>query len=236
MARTEIVVGATALSASLAAGTGSVQLDAIGGYQTFNSSSYHSGHTVPGGFLRPDSDISASVWSPSPAWTELTGSVGEITSSNLSSLSPSSSALFLQVGLGGINPSDRNKPVSITVSAGKSGSFELTTGSLGDSTASLTVVVVEGLAASGIDRASTLFENIGAELADFSFILTEAERFSIGNWSDVSIRTEFSMSVATASSTVNGRVAQVSVQFEGGVNLIEAPPVDAREWRLTWEV
>lgn len=231
MARTEIVVGETALSASLAASTASVQLDAIGGFQTFGSSSFHSGRKVPGGILRPDSDITASNFTPSPAFPELTGSLSEVISSNVSAVSPSSSAMILEVGLGGLNPPDRNKPVSFTLTAAKSGAFTAGTGSAGESTASLTVMVFEG----GSARATRFLGNLSAELADFSFDLTEAERFSIGNWDNVRVRTEFSMSVVTASSTVNGRLSQATVQFEGGVKLFEAPPVDAREWRLTWE-
>lgn len=40
MARTETVIGATALSASLAAGTGLVQLEQLGGFQTHATGSY----------------------------------------------------------------------------------------------------------------------------------------------------------------------------------------------------
>lgn len=45
MARTENVIGSASLAAALAAGTNLVQLEELGGFQTFSSSSYQTGRS-----------------------------------------------------------------------------------------------------------------------------------------------------------------------------------------------
>ena len=239
MARTEIVIGANALSASLASGTGLVQMDEVGGFQTFVSSSYHTGRSKVGtfgGFIRPNSDINTTDWTPTPLFDELDevvpdGAATEITSTTINSVTPITTARVFEVGL--TSPSvvpDNTEVVTVRVNVAKSGSFAVNTGSAGDNTASVEVFVVSA----SLDIASGSFVNIGTDFTSLEFILTKVERFSVANWNDVSVRTEFSMSVATASSAVEGRCTQLEIEF-ARAGFSEAPPVDNRVFRLIWE-
>ena len=239
MARTEIVIGANALSASLASGTGLVQMDEVGGFQTFVSSSYHTGRSkfgAFGGFIRPNSDISTVEWGPTTLFSQISESVpdagtSEITSSAINTVTPSTTASVFEVGL--TSPSvvpDNTEVVTVRVNVAKSGSFAVNTGSAGDNTASVEVFVVSA----SLDIASGSFVDIGTGFTSLEFILTKAERFAVFNWNDVSVRTEFSMSVATASSAVEGRCTQLEIEF-ARAGFSEAPPVDNRVFRLIWE-
>ena len=239
MARTETVIGANALSASLAAGTGLVQVEEIGGFQTFVSSSYHTARSRAGafgGFIRPNSDISTVEWTPTPLFSQISESVpdadaSEIISTAVSTVTPSTTARVFEVGL--TSPSvvpDNTEVITVRVNAAKSGSFSAGTGSVGDNTASLEVFVVSA----SLDIASRSFVDIGTGFTSFEVILTKVERFTVVNWDDVSVRTEFSMSVATASSAVEGRCTQLEIEFNRA-GFSEAPPVDNRIFRLIWE-
>lgn len=234
MARFETVVGATALSASLATGSGLIQLEEVGGFQTFNSSSYNIGRTPPDEFLRPDSDITATNWGPLALFSQLNeatadGAITEITSSAVSSISPVTSSRLFEVGLSLAGPTD---VVSATVrfTAAKSGAFSADTGSAGDSTASVSLSLVEG----STIRAQRTFIDIGTDFELLDFALTDIEIASVDGWQNVAVRGDFDLSVSTGSSTVNGRCTHIEVQL-GVSSVLKAPPVDNRVFRLTWE-
>ena len=232
------VVGRVARDAVMVASGSFVrQVDLVGGFETHGSQSYHTARSQVGafgGFLRPNSDIDVNgvEWGPTPFFDELNevvpdGAATEITSTIVNSETPITTTRIFEVGL--TEPSvapDGIENVTIRVNAARSGSFASGTGSVGEHTASLEVFVKSG----SVAIASRSFLNIGTSFTSFDFELTKAEKFSVGNWDDVSVRSEFSMSVVTGSSTVNGRCTQIEVEFDDG--LLRMPPVDNTIWRI----
>lgn len=234
MARTEIVTGANALSASLAAGTGLIQLEQVGGFQTFNSSSYNTGFTAADEFLRPDGDVTSSDWGPLTLFSQIDevtpdGATTEITSSAVSALAPSSSLRIFEVDVTALDSPKKVTNASISLVVAKSGSFSAATGSAGDSTASLEVQVRQG----AVTLATRTFADIGTDFETVSFVLTDTELAAVTEWDGVRIHAEFDLSVSTGSSAVNGRCTQAQVQLEMS-SILEAPPVDNLVYRLTW--
>ncbi|KKL26012.1 hypothetical protein LCGC14_2399560, partial [marine sediment metagenome] len=174
MARTEVVIGANALSASLAAGSDLIQLEQVGGFQTFNSSSYNTGFKPTNKFLRPDADVTSSDWGSLTLFSRIDevtpdGATTEITSSAVSALAPSSSLRIFEVGLSNA-PGNKVTSASVSLTVAKSGSFSADTGSAGDNTASLTVEIREG----PVIRATRTFAGIGTEYQTVGFALTDA--------------------------------------------------------------
>ncbi len=234
MARIETVVGSNALSASLAAGADLIQLEQVGGFQTFGSSSYNTGKVATTEIIRPDSDVTVADWGPLNLFNQINevtpdGATSEITSSAVSALAPSSSLRLFEVGLVDIVPANKVAVASVSLTVAKSGSFSAATGSAGDSTASLTVEVRQG----AVVRATRTFSAIGTDFAAVNFDLSGAELQSISDWDDVRINAEFALSVSTASSDVEARVTHAQIQLTLST-IIEAPPVDNIVYRLTW--
>ena len=218
------VVGSTARDALLATVTAS-QIDVAGGYRTYASSSYYTGGPIGafGGFIRPDSDVGSGSFGPTPLFTELTGSSGEIFSTGSITITPTSSYDSFEVGLSNplVTPND-NEVVTIRVLAHKTGSAETS------SSATLGVTVRTG----SIDIASQSFTLTNTVQA-FQWKLSEAEK-SIAVWNDLSVLCSYTMSVVTSSLEVSGSATQVEIQFyKAGV--IEAPPEDRVIYRIMYD-
>jgi len=229
MSGVEIVVGIAARDAFLAGVTAS-QVDAVGGGQTFASSSYLTGGPVGafGGTIIPDADVDTGSFSPTPLFSSLTSSIsGVVVSATGTLVSPTSSAEAFSISFPTPLPSpNANEVVTVRVDAAKSGSNA-------DSTFSSSVFLTASVKNGDTEVAARYFGPLTSSFESFTFQLTDAEK-GVVSWNDFNVQCEYQLTVNSASLEIAGQAQYVEVNFfKSGI--IEAAPKDETVWRIIYD-